>query len=154
MIPESIEQILQLACEWAQLQETLILQKGNPLSSQLLLDAEKIGVIQSDKVRILAVSTIPRPEHPLLEELCRQRNFLTSDTLGLTLRYGIYIRSNCINDRSLLVHELVHVWQYEQLGGFRQFLQKYLPEVLTLDYPNTPMEQEAVNKARNIILQG
>lgn len=142
--------ILPLACKWVESQETLILQKGIPLSSGLLLDAKKIGVINCNGIRLLAVPKIPRPEHPLLEETCIQTNFLTPDTAGLTLRYGIYIRSDCINDRFLYVHELVHVAQYERLGGIQQFLQQYLFEVVTVGYPSASMEQEAIKTARDM----
>lgn len=144
------DEILPLACEWAKSQERLILQKGNPLSRKLLLDAKKIGVAQPEKVRILVVTTIPTPEHPLLKEACNQTNFLTPDTTGLTLRYGIYVRSDCSQDRRLYVHELVHVAQYERLGGIQQFLKKYLFEVATIGYLSAPIEQEAINTAKGI----
>ena len=142
--------IVSLACEWAETQESLILQSGSPLSQQLLLDAEKIGVVHADNVKVLIVPAIPRPGHPLLKEACNQTNFLSSDTAGLTLRYGIYVRSDCANNRSLYVHELVHVAQYERFGGIQQFLQKYLLEVVTTGYPSMSMEQEAINIARDI----
>jgi len=64
-------------------------------------------------------------------------------TIGLTLRYGIFIRSDCWGERRLVVHELVHTLQYERLGGFMPFLQQYLHECITIGYPAAPMEQEA-----------
>ena len=143
-------EILPLACKWAESQEKLILQKGRPLSPQLLSDAKKIGVAYPDKVRVLAVNAIPRPKHPLLKAACNQTNFLTPDTDGLTLRYGIYIRSDCANERRLYVHELVHVAQYEELGGIQQFLQKYLSDIATIGYSSAPMEQEALKIAKDI----
>jgi hypothetical protein len=61
----------------------------------------------------------------------------------MTLRYGIFVRSDCWGDRRLLVHELVHVAQYERLGGFRAFLRQYLQECITPGYPFGELEQEA-----------
>ena len=51
--------------------------------------------------------------------------FLTPATCGLTLRYGIFIRSDCWGDRNLVAHELAHTAQYERLGGIEPFLRKY-----------------------------
>jgi hypothetical protein len=61
-------------------------------------------------------------------------------TIGLTLRYGIFIRADCWGERRLVVHELVHTLQYERLGGFMPFLQQYLHECITIGYPAAPME--------------
>lgn len=144
------KEILPLAYEWAEAQEHKILEKGIALSSQALADARRAGVRNPDRVRILSISTIPRPENPLLKEACVRTNFLTANTAGLTLRYGIYMKSDCIEDRNLLVHEFVHVAQYEKLGGFEGFLEKYLMEVVTIGYSSMPMEQEAINISKAI----
>ena len=138
-----LEEILPLACEWVEAQESLILKNGVLLSSQQLSDAKKISVNYPEKIRVLTLAKIPRPLNPLLAAACDQVNFLTNDTLGLTLRYGIFIRSNCENNRKLYAHELVHVSQYEKLGGISQFLKQYITEVVTFGYENAPLEQEA-----------
>ncbi|MDM8525064.1 hypothetical protein QUF80_16965 [Desulfococcaceae bacterium HSG8] len=41
----------------------------------------------------------------------------------------------------MVVHELV---QYEKLGGFMPFLEKYLMECITIGYDESPMEKEAM----------
>ena len=64
-------------------------------------------------------------------------------TRGLTLNYGIFIRSDCWADRLLIVHELAHVAQYERLGGILPFLRKYLFECLTVGYAAAALELEA-----------
>lgn len=146
-----LDNILPLASEWAESHEAEILQRGKPLSPQLLSDAKAAGVVHPDRVRILVVPSIPSPDHPLLRAACIQTGFLTSDTAGLTLRYGIYVISNCIKDRLLCVHELIHVAQYERLGGIRQFLEKYLRELVATGYSSTmPMEWEADSISRKI----
>lgn len=145
--------LLPLACKWAEAQETLILQRGLPLLQELILDSVKVGIANPNKVRTLIVPVIPVPEDPLLKEACNTTTLITNNTAGLTLRYGIYIRSDCANDRSLYVHELVHVAQYERLGSIQAFLQQYLYEVVTVGYQSAPMEQEAIIKTRTICAQ-
>lgn len=86
----------------------------------------------------------------MLRAAAEVTQLITSRTAGLTLRYGIYVRSDCWDDRQLLIHELVHTSQYERLGGFQQFLRKYLDECLAIGYPAAPMEQEAVTKAAKL----
>jgi len=145
-----LEEILPLACKWVESQESLILKNGIMLSAQQLSDANKIGVSYPEKIRVLPLAKIPRPLNPLLAAACDQVNFLTNGTPGLTLRYGIFIRSDCENNRNLYAHELVHVRQYETLGGIPQFLKQYITEVVTLKYENAPLEQEAKSISSNI----
>lgn len=84
------------------------------------------------------------PQHPLLRGAAERAGLLSPFTAGLTLRYGIFIRSDCWGERRLVVHELAHVAQYERLGSFTAFLERYLEECLSPPgYPYGPMEQEA-----------
>jgi hypothetical protein len=148
--PEQFEALLPLACRWAEEQESVILQKGVPLTRALLADARVIGIAHPDRVRLHVVSEMPAPRDPVLWEAAETTGLLTPVTAGLTLRYGIFVHADSWGDRRLVVHELVHTRQYEQLGGFRPFLEKYLRECLTLGYPNAPMEQEARRIEREI----
>lgn len=77
---------------------------------------------------------------------------ITPNTCGLSLRYGILIRDDHWNNRETLVHELVHTSQYERLGGHQQFLGEYLTECFNHGYPNAPLEQEAINRARIVCM--
>ena len=77
-------------------------------------------------------------------------NLITSAPQGLTFHYGIFVRSDCRQDRNLLVHELVHTSQYERLGGIFPFLRKYLFECFTIGYRSAPLEQEATAVAQQI----
>ena len=43
-----------------------------------------------------------------------------------------------------MAHELVHVMQYERLGGVRPFLRAYVYECLRFGYAAAPLELEAV----------
>jgi hypothetical protein len=133
-----------LAVEWGTEQQRLILEQGVPLVPEELNDAAVVGVHAINKVRLLRVRLIPRPEHPWLRAACDAINFLTETTRGLTLGHGILVREDCWRDRGLIAHELVHVAQYERLGGIEPFLRRYLSECLTIGYQNSPLEQEAM----------
>jgi len=142
--PEQFEILLPLACEWAAAQEQRILATGEPLSDKMLADARLVGVAAPERVRLLYVPEIPIPDNPTLRAAILETQFLSPLTRGLTLRYGIFIRSDCRFDRTMVIHELGHTAQYERLGGFEPFLRRYLFECLTLGYPEAPMEQEVI----------
>jgi hypothetical protein len=145
------EILLPLACDWAEKQERNILHNGVALSALQMTDARNAGVAAPENVRHLRVTGIPSPEHPGLRAAAVATNLISPSTWGMTLRYGIFIRQDGWGDRRLLVHELVHVSQYERLGGFFQFFQKYLHECITIGYPAAPMEQEAINTAARLV---
>ena len=147
---EEFQYILPLACEWAEAQEQFIINKGIALTNPQIEDARRVGVTHPKNIRLLRVLKIPMPDHPALEAAAQATQLISSHTTGLTLRYGIFIRSDCWGERRLTVHELVHTSQYEKLGGFFPFLQKYLMECITIGYPDAPMEQEAIKIADKI----
>lgn len=148
--PEEFQVLLPLACEWAEAQEQLIIDKGVALTDARIEDAKRVGVSHPKNVRLLKVLKIPMPDHPALEAAAQATQLISPQTTGLTLKYGIFIRSDLWGERRLIVHELVHTSQYERLGGFLPFLQKYLMECITIGYPDTPMEHEAVKIADKI----
>jgi len=142
---DQFKALLPLACAWAEDQERAILRDGVALSPTQISDAMMIGVTHPERVRLLNVARIPVPEHPALRAAAETTQLISPRTAGLTLRYGIFIRADYWNDRPLVFHELVHTLQYERLGGFSQFLERYLQECITIGYPAAPMEQEAVS---------
>jgi hypothetical protein len=144
------EILVPLAAAWATEQEQEVLRDGVSLSAEKIGDARSIGVQEPDRVRLLRVETIPRPTQPQLRAACDTIDFLTPATRGLTLGHGIFIRSDCWRDRLLIVHELVHVAQYQRLGGILPFLRRYLYECLTVGYAAAPLEQEAVAVAARV----
>ncbi|MHC4170735.1 MAG: hypothetical protein ACYSWQ_27675, partial [Planctomycetota bacterium] len=133
-----LNQLLPLACEWAERQQEHILQNGISLTESQIDDARLVPVSSPEKVRLLKVDRIPWPENPMLLSLGQQAGFFTDETEGLAIGYGIFIKSNRWQDRRLIVHELVHVSQYERLGGISQFLQQYVTECLTDGYDGGP----------------
>ncbi|MGA7145836.1 MAG: hypothetical protein WBY47_15155 [Desulfobacterales bacterium] len=142
--------VLPLASEWAAAKEKVVLKNGVPLSNSQMNDAKRAGVIHPEKVRIFKVPQIPLPKHPVLKAAAEETQLITPTTVGLTVRYGIFIHSDFSDDRYLMVHELVHTSQYEKLGGFLPFFRKYLLQLINIGYPEAPMEQEAIKMAEKI----
>ena len=149
--PEQFENILPLAVEWAEAKERVILEHGTILSSQYMEDAKSVGVKYPERVRIYEVPQIPIPKHPILKSAAEVTQLISPATVGLALRYGIFIHNNFSKDRYTIVHELVHTIQCEKLGGFSPFLRKYLWECIEIGYPQTPLEQEAVRIAKETL---
>jgi len=134
--------VLPIACTWAARHESIILREGVGLSAAEADKACQIGVVHPEKVRLLAVDVIP-PTNRLLRGIGAKLGFVSSQTIGMTLRYGILIQREHRGDRRLLVHELAHVSQYERFGGFRGFLYQYLQECINPGYPLGDLELEA-----------
>ncbi len=134
--------VLPVACAWAARHESVILQRGVALSPAQAENATRLGVVRPEKVRLLAVDVIP-PTNRLLRGLGAKLGFVSSKTIGMTLRYGIFIQAHHWIDRRLLLHELAHVAQYERFGGFRRFLCQYLQECINPGYPLGDLELEA-----------
>jgi hypothetical protein len=134
--------VLPVACIWAARHESVILRRGVVLAGAEGDQARRVGVAHPEKVRLLAVDVIP-PTNRLLRAFGANLGFVSSKTIGMTLRYGIFIQTQHWGDRRLLVHELAHVAQYERFGGFRRFLFQYLQECINPGYPLGELELEA-----------
>jgi len=134
--------LLTFACAWAKRQESIILRTGVALSAAQADTAKKLGILHPECVRLRSVLQVP-PMNWLLRRVGEKLGFISSQTIGMTLRYGIFIRENHWGDRRLLVHELAHIAQYERMGGFRGFLRQYLQECINPGYPLGDLEQEA-----------
>jgi hypothetical protein len=143
--PQQFAVLLPLACAWAAEQERVILEHGVKLTEAQLADARVIGVQFPDRARLLGVDQFPVPADPALAGAAKATGLISAGTAGLTLRYGVFVRSDLWDNRKLVAHELVHTAQYERLGGFEGFLRPYLLECITPPgYPYGPMEQEAI----------
>jgi hypothetical protein len=139
-----VKMVLPMACAWAEKQEPIILRDGVALTASQIADARQIGVAHPERVRLRVVEQIPLPLHPMLRDAAEVSGLISPRTVGLALRYGIFIRSESWGERRLVVHELAHTAQYERLGGFQRFLEQYLYECITPPgYPFGPLEREA-----------
>jgi len=147
---DQFEQLIPLACAWAAQQEADILARGVALTPLQLQDSKIAGITNPGKVRILRVERIPTPLNDELAQAGKITGLISPFTSGMAIHHGIFVRSDYWNDRGLLLHEMVHVRQYEQLGGIEPFLRQYLWECLTVGYPESPLEQEAVRIASGV----
>lgn len=142
--------LLPKVCRYVAEQEQIILEQGVELNPDQQIDAYQIGVAEITHVRLMEVDHIPLPRDDFLRAAVELTGLLSPYTAGITFRYGIYLRSDCWNDRRLVVHELTHTKQYERMGGIPPFLKQYLKECLTVGYPNGPLELEAIQMERQI----
>jgi len=141
-IKSLLPQILPSAIAWTQLQSDYVARVGESLPLQLIKVAERVGVIQPDRIRVTLVDSLPLPEEPLLREAALQMGLLGPDTEGLTLDHSIYIVKGHQTVR-LLSHEFRHVHQYEVLGGIERFLPAYLDQIMSFGYRDAPLEIDA-----------
>jgi hypothetical protein len=149
----TLQTLLPVAHAWAEKQELLIIEEGTPLSENQLADARRAGVVQPEKIRVLRVAALPQPEHDDAMFIAKHIGLFGEKSVGLTLGYGICLRHGFWDDRQVLVHECVHVAQYERLSGIRPFLNVYLRECIEPGYPFGRLEQEAILVARDICKQ-
>ena len=138
------ETLLQSVQQWAESRERMILMQGQPLSPAQMADARAAGVAHPEKIRLLIVPEIPVPELASLRTAAAGAGMISPDNAGLTLGYGILLRSDCAGNRGLVGHEFTHVAQGERLGGLSGFLAEYVREVQAAGYDAAPLEQEAV----------
>lgn len=150
LTPAELAVLFPLLYKWAEDQEQFILQNGMMLDDDQIMDAVDAGVRHPDRVRLLKVIKIPGPTNPELLQAIRNSGLISASTIGLTLRYGIFIRADYWGNRKLTVHELAHTMQYERFGSLEAFLQQYLHECFTYGYPLAPLELEAVKVQKEV----
>ena len=139
--------LLPFACSWIEKQQRMVLAQGLPLTPSERTDAISIGVLFPDKVRLLCIGRIALPNNRLIRMCARATGLLSTEPAGLAAGYGILVRERHWRARPLISHELVHVMQYERLGGVRPFLRAYLNECLRFGYASAPLELEALEIA-------
>lgn len=149
---QEINNLIPIASKWVEVQEDFILSNGVQLTEKQKQIASKIGIKNTDKIRLLKVDSIPEPEDSILNELSKAIGFISFNTLGIAYRYGICIRQDYWDNESLIIHELVHTLQYERMGGIANFLNQYIKECVYYGYNNSPLEKEAVEISKSICI--
>lgn len=148
---EAFERILPLAYEWARSLEEFILARGVALGPKHREDAQRVGVQNCDRVRVLVVDEIPLPDHEELAEAARRSQVITAASRGVAVGHGIIIRGHCWGDRELMLHQLVHVAQCERSGSLEGYVKQYLCERQTCaTFTIGSFEEEARGMAREI----
>lgn len=141
---------------WVRRRQAAVLRDGVALSVDQKNLARVLGVQFAERVRVQPVARIPMPLPRWACALAQRLGWLSPHIAGMTLGYGIALREDCFNgsgyDRRLLAHELVHVAQYERLGGIHGFLRPYLRECIWPGYPRGELESEArAGEARGVL---
>jgi hypothetical protein len=138
--------LLLCAIVWVSARQRAILRGGEALSDEQMAIACALGVAAAERVRVVSEAEVPMPL-PRWARLAAQRaGVLSPHIVGMTLGYGIVLRADCCDDTRLMAHELMHVAQYERLGGLcgiGGFLRQYLRECLWPGYPRSALEIEA-----------
>lgn len=152
MIDEGeFQRLFPLAWDWAKAQEEFILERGASLGPVYSIDAERVGIKDPSRVRVLIVDRIPVPEDEELAEAASRSLIITAACRGVAIGHGIIIRLDCWGDRELMVHQLIHVAQCERAGGFEPFLYQYLSQRQTCaTFTLGSFEDEARAMARQI----
>lgn len=148
---EKFQRLAPLAIQWAETQEALILKHGAPLRPAQIADAQRVGVKDVARVRVLVIDRIPLPDDGDLAAAARRAQILTEASRGVTIGHGIIIRADAWQDRELLAHALVHVAQCERSGGLKTFVAEYLADRATCaNFSVGSFEDEARQLAREI----
>lgn len=148
---KDFERLSPLACQWAAEQESFVLQHGVALTYSQLADAERAGVRDPARIRILVVDRIPLPENRELANAARIAQIITESSRAIAIGYAIMMRADSWRARELLLHQLIHVAQCERSGGLESFVTEYLLDRRTSrDFSLGSFEDEARNRAREI----
>jgi hypothetical protein len=139
-----------LACAWAEQQEAEVLKFGAQLNETQVDLAKRAGIREIDRVRALAVPSMPLPQEEPLRSAAERINLLSRTCRGIAIGYGIMLRADSWADQELLAHQLVHVAQYEREGGVAPFLTKYFEERLSGFGTAGSLELEARERARQL----
>lgn len=142
--------LLPKAIGWATARSEEILRDGEPLSESGTKLAVAVGVSQPERIRVSKVPELPLPKDSDLREAALETGLLGPNMVGLTLGYGIYIRSG-YDDNRLISHECRHVYQYEVAGSIQNYLPIYLEQIVTHGYQSAPYEIDARKHEINII---
>lgn len=143
--------LLSKAIDWASDLEAAALESGKELDDSQRIDARLAGVKEPARIRLLIQPAVPVPDDEVLAAANSQVGFITADSPGLTVGYAVFVKEGVPDERRVLVHEFVHVGQYERMGGIEGFLEEYLSELINVGYDHAPLETEAANRCNAIL---
>ena len=148
---KDFERLAPLACQWAKAQEAYILKHGVPLTREQVADAQRAGVENTARVRVLLVDRIPMPDDKELADAARRAQIITDSSQAVAIGHGIIVRADSWQNRELLLHQLVHIAQCERSGGLESFVSEYLMDRRgSRNFSLGSLEDEARSLAREI----
>ncbi len=125
---------------WSSAREKAILATGSPIGPTLEPFAHDLGILHPAGLRVEHPPRVPLPLPDPVIGLLRRLGAPVFHPAGMALGRGI---SALDADETLLRHELVHVAQYQRLGGHAPFMRRYIFECLHHGYHAAPLEIEA-----------
>lgn len=125
--------------------EAEVLATGRPLTEDEFALARALGVAEPEKVRVAIRDAFPVPSDERLVRACRDFGLIfgSPEEVGRTQGHAILLKPAFASSRPRLAHELVHVAQFERLGGIAPYAREYLIELLVVGEKRAPLEQEA-----------
>jgi len=132
-----------LVAIWSKRKEKAGAIKGRVLSELELKIIEPLHIFHPYKVRIHYIDKIEHPLSFMFNNISWISKMAASSPIGITFGYTIFIDKRYYSNLHLLIHELVHVKQYEKSGGHVSFLAEYIYQCLKFGYSNCPFEKEA-----------
>ena len=129
--------------------ERAIFEIGRPLNARETAFAQAVGVKFPGKVRIAQIDKIPGRDarQNYIEEFAG----LKVTTRALAAGYGILMTEPALEDLSTLVHELVHIRQFEQLGREGLARQVLTERAVLTGITVIPIEQEAIFDSATVL---
>ncbi|SMC82150.1 hypothetical protein [Tropicibacter naphthalenivorans] len=120
--------------------EAVALGQGRPLTAAETAQARAVGVQRPEMVRVWVTSKFPG-DTP---------GFSFRQVGGLTTGYAIHVRPKLADAPWLLVHELRHVAQIEEMGR-EPFVRRYLTEQILLKGQLIPLERDAIARSEAVL---
>lgn len=149
-ITDQIDPYMPLALEFVKNNERRALENGVPLLPQYLDIAQRVGIKNPEKVRVLYVDELPMPQNESLKFQMERLGLDSPYLVGMTYGYGIYIKHAAKGDKLLLSHELIHVRQAEELS-LEGITREYFLQLKIFGYRESPIEIEAYDNAPNYL---
>lgn len=142
---EKAEALLPEAEEYRLKIDAMADREGRQLSISEVEYANSLGIIATEKIRVLVVNRFPLPETSSLKREFKKAGINSIFSGGFTVGSTIMLKPKYRNHPDILKHELVHVHQYERLG-FEGMFKRYYIEGNLVSYFNRPLEKEAFER--------
>ena len=147
------DEFLREMIRYSEALEQRILAEGRPLTDAEKELARRADIQDVDRVRLLVLDSVPLPESRILRQRLAEIGLLRliRSARGTAKGYGIILTPAGLGQPSSLAHELVHVGQYERLGGIAPLMKRHLPDLTASGYRSSVLEDEAYRLAPEIV---